>query len=175
MRERGEWSAGWRNHQPSASRRARVLRLVQERRARHSALHCGDLCPRDRIFRAPTGGSCPPRSGRLSPTFVDASSSHSRQPLVVGADGYPGPPGSVAANHARGRRTCSTSGSPLEAPLMSKRWEDKHRHIGLSSAARPPLSLPGLTRQSIRTMPQFRPVRLIMLSQGHGCPGQARA
>ena len=32
-------------------------------------------------------------------------SSHSRQPHVVGADGYPGPPGRMLAKHPRGRRT----------------------------------------------------------------------
>ena len=36
-------------------------------------------------------------------------------------DRVPGPPECVAANHARGRRACPTSRTPLEAPLMSRR------------------------------------------------------
>ena len=96
--------------------RRRALR----RRARHSALHGGDFCPRGRNFRARTERIPPPRSGQLSPPFVRATSSHQRQSPVVGTDGDPGPPECVLARHARWRRTCPTSRTPLEAPLIGQ-------------------------------------------------------
>jgi len=62
---------------------------------RLSARRRGDFRPRGRNFRVPTGPEPGPRSGRLSPAFVDTASSHSRQTLVVGPDGCPAPPGGV--------------------------------------------------------------------------------
>ena len=62
----------------------------------------------------------PPPSGQLSPPFVRAASSQLRQSPVVGTDGDPGPPECVLAKHARGRRTCPTSRTPLEAPLIGQ-------------------------------------------------------
>ncbi len=62
------------------------------------------FCPRDRASGRGREGSCPPRSGQLSPPFVRAASSHRRQSPIVGTDGYPRPPGSEVTSLARGRR-----------------------------------------------------------------------
>src|SRR6185437_8837245 len=64
------------------------------RRARHSALHRGFSVPGAVLPDADPGGFRLTRSGRLSPAFVRAASSHQRQSLVVGTDGDPRPPGS---------------------------------------------------------------------------------
>ena len=78
-------------------------RTVSDAR-RLSARHWRLFCPRDRSFRARTGGLRPPRSGRLSPAFVCAAFSPCGQPHVVGADGYPRPPGGGVTSPARRRR-----------------------------------------------------------------------
>jgi len=51
---------------------------------------------------------------------VIQSSEAPRRAAVVPPDRVPGPPECRVANPARGRHTCSTSRSPLEAPLMSR-------------------------------------------------------
>src|SRR6185437_11176003 len=58
------------------------------------ALHRGFSVPGAVLPDADPGGFRLTRSGRLSPAFVRAASSHQRQSLVVGTDGDPRPPGS---------------------------------------------------------------------------------
>jgi hypothetical protein len=53
------------------------------------------LSPWCRASRRGTEGSSPSRSGGLPPSFVPATSSHSRQPVIVPAGGWPGPPGAA--------------------------------------------------------------------------------
>jgi len=55
-------------------------------------------------FRAATGPEPGPRSGQLPPPFVAAASSHLRQPVVMPADDWPGPPECGVTSPARGRR-----------------------------------------------------------------------
>jgi len=68
---------------------------LSERRARPAALHRGFFVPgavasgRDKRGRRPW---CP-LSGGLPPAFVPAASSPFGQPVVMPADGWPGPPG----------------------------------------------------------------------------------
>ena len=45
-----------------------------------------------------------PLPGRLPPPFVPAASSHSRQSLLVGTDGWPGPPDPAVTSRSSGRR-----------------------------------------------------------------------
>ena len=62
-----------------------------------------------------------PRSGRLSPAFVGAAYSHSRQSPVVGTDGGPGPPECEVTSLARGRHPFSRFSSVLqERPSLEK-------------------------------------------------------
>jgi hypothetical protein len=75
--------------------------------ARLSALHRGDFCPRGRTSGRGRAGMPRPLSGQLSPPFIRAASSHSRQSPIVGTDGDPGPPGSGVTSPARGRRVSS--------------------------------------------------------------------
>ena len=114
--------------------RRRALR----RRARHSALHGGDFCPRGRNFRARTGGLRPPRSGQLSPPFVRAASSHQRQSPIVGTDGDPGPPGDGVTSPARRRGASRCRACPTSAPFSGSIFETS-REDALSRARRPGL------------------------------------
>jgi hypothetical protein len=120
------WSAE-RRYQVSAVRRGAPC----DKRARHSALHVRLFRPRRRTSGQDAGGARyeRPLSGGLPPAFVPAASSHQRQPVVMPADGWPGPPGREAANLARGRRPCPTPRTPLEAPLMG-RWLDDGEGLG---------------------------------------------
>jgi hypothetical protein len=93
------WSAERRSSAALARRGARLFR-----RARLPALHVRLFVSPGPCFRARTGPEPGPRSGQLSPPFVRAASSHSRQALVVGPDGDPGPPGSGVTSLASGRR-----------------------------------------------------------------------
>ena len=74
------------------------------RRARPAALHRGDFCPRGRASGRGGAGVPRPLSGQLSPPFIRAASSHSRQSPIVGTDGDPRPPGSGVTSPARRRR-----------------------------------------------------------------------
>ena len=74
------------------------------RMPRRPALHRGDFGPRDRASgrgtgQAPDRRAFAPWSRRLSPPFIRTSSSHQRQPHIVGADGDPWPPGDGLRNH----------------------------------------------------------------------------
>jgi len=92
----------------ASAERARVL---QARRL--PALHLRLFCPRGSASgrgRSPMG----PRSGQLSPPFVRAASSHSRQPLLVGADCGPRPPDPAVTSRSSGRRRHPTPGSVLQ-------------------------------------------------------------
>ena len=50
------------------------------------------FCPRRRASRRADGEVSLDRPGRLPPSIVPATSSHQRQPVLVPADGWPGPP-----------------------------------------------------------------------------------
>jgi hypothetical protein len=68
-------------------------------------------------FRVRDGGLLPSRSGRLSPAFVRTASSHSRQPVLVPADGYPRPPGTGVTSPGSRRRPFPASRQcPAERP-----------------------------------------------------------
>ena len=56
-------------------------------------------------------------SGRLPPPSLPAASSHRRQPTVVSADGWPGPPGRGVTSPARGRRAARPFGPARTAPV----------------------------------------------------------
>jgi len=97
-RARG-WSAERRIHFKAASRAAASM----TRTPRLPALHRGDFCSRARA-----SGWGPTRKRRLSrrlpPPFSPTASSHSRQPVIVPADGCPRPPECEVTSLARGRR-----------------------------------------------------------------------
>ena len=102
-RKRREWSAERRTIGRSALRRARALRSALTTRRSIAAISApGVRVSWDEAFapvpvqQAPCGG------------------------VIVPPDRVPGPPECVLAKHARGRRTCPTSRTPLEAPLMSR-------------------------------------------------------
>ena len=82
---------------------------------RLSARHTRRFLSLAPCFRAATGPEPDPRSGQLPPPFVAAASSHRRQPVVMPADGWPGPPGDGVTNPARGRRIADV-GSPRYRP-----------------------------------------------------------
>jgi len=125
-----------REAHPFNSRLAACASLAKD--ARPVALHRGDFCPRGRNFRARTGGLRPPRSGQLSPPFVRAASSHSRQSPLVGTDGDPGPPGDGVTSPARRRRTSRCRACPISAPFSGSIFETS-REDALSRARRPGL------------------------------------
>jgi hypothetical protein len=60
------------------------------------------LVPR---FPARDGRLSPSRSEGLPPPFVPATFSHRRQPVIVPAGGWPGPPGAGGASRSSGRRS----------------------------------------------------------------------
>jgi len=62
------------------------------------------FCSRDRASGYWAGLMKVLRSGQAFARLHPHPSSRFRQSPVVGPDGYPGPPGCVAANHTRGRR-----------------------------------------------------------------------
>jgi len=76
-----------------ALRRARALRSA---RSPLGAPRAAISVPGAVTSRRGTGRSSRPGSGRLPPPFVPATSSHSRRPVLVPADGWPGPPGDKA-------------------------------------------------------------------------------
>jgi hypothetical protein len=74
--------------------------------ARHSALHRGGFCPRDRSFRDSDGRLFTGPSTGLSPRSSCPVQPTEGRPSIVRADGDPGPPGSgVYVSPARRRRT----------------------------------------------------------------------
>jgi hypothetical protein len=78
------------------------------------------LCTPGPCFRPLDGGlfALPSRAAFAAPR--PCPSSHSRQPHVVGADGYPGRPGRMLARHPRGRRTpLRLVGAPRRRPRLS--------------------------------------------------------
>ena len=143
------WSAAWRL---GGRRLAAPARLAIDALATRRST-CGDFKPPAPCFRARTRPHRGPRSGRLPPPFVRAASSHQRQPVLVRADGSAGgsraqaceacpraprnrpgrtrldPDRRDAASPAPPRARCSTSGSPLEAPLASRQWDYIHRFM----------------------------------------------
>ena len=92
-----------RKAHPFNSRLAACASLAKD--ARPAALHRGDFCPRDHASAGGRAGIPRSRSGQLSPPFIRAASSHQRQPLIVGTDSDPRPPGSGVTSPARRRRT----------------------------------------------------------------------
>ncbi len=100
------WSAERRNHfvlPPPPSSGLGGARSQRQSASPSGAPRAAFLSPGP-CFRARTGPEPGPRSGQLSPPFVRAASSHSRQALVVGPDGDPGPPGGEVTSLASGRR-----------------------------------------------------------------------
>jgi hypothetical protein len=70
---------------------------------------CGDFWLPAPCFRAGAGPTGAPRSGRLPPPFLPAASSHSRQPVVVPADG------SAGASRKRGHNSRPRAPPPPHA------------------------------------------------------------
>jgi len=119
-----------------------------DQRARHPALHVRRFWAPSAALPGGDGAPIGPRSGAApsAPSSPPRAAPKRGQPVFVPAGGCAGPPGSVRAKHGHGRRahrswsprlglgrisgaaspapprpSCSTSGSPLEAPLMSRR------------------------------------------------------
>jgi hypothetical protein len=96
------------NGAPSGAPQSALRRRAScDRRARHSALHRRLFCTRDRNFRVRDGGLFALLIRQAFAAFVRTASSHLRQTLVVGPDGYPGPPECGGTNPARRRRSPS--------------------------------------------------------------------
>ena len=138
------WSAGWRYRSLPPDGRQRALRSARSPPGAPRAAVLGTLGRSSGRRRGPPIGA-PIRSGSRRPSSPPRAAPKRGQPVFVPARGCAGPPGSVRAKHARGRRahrtwsprlgpgrisgaaspasprpSCSTSGSPLEAPLTSR-------------------------------------------------------
>jgi len=138
------WSAGWRYRSLPPDGRQRALRSARSPPGAPRAAVLGTLRRSSGRRRAPHWA----RSGAApaAPSSPPREAPNRGQPVFVPAGGCAGPPGSVRAKHAHGRRahrswsprlgpgrisgaaspasprpSCSTSGSPLEAPLTSRR------------------------------------------------------
>ena len=93
------------------SPRLRGAARVMRRRARLAALRMRLFCPRR---CASVGRFCCGRTRpeRLPPPVAAPSSSHSRQPVLVPADGWTGPPGSGLRARSRAPRSRPPFGDP---------------------------------------------------------------
>jgi hypothetical protein len=88
---------------------------------RPAALLCGDFGPWRRASGRDAGGAAsraPYPGGFRRPSFP-RTSSHQRQPVLVPADGWPGPPGSGGTSPARGRRARLRT---VSGPAPGCRW-----------------------------------------------------
>ena len=116
--------SGWRSrprHRAKASPRPlrsgtrRLPALHTRTSLRSPGYLSGVLCPLEPCFRATTESSIRTSSGAVAIAPSSSSTcSHSRQPVVMPADGWPGPPGDRLTRPNRGRRI-NEAGFPVSS------------------------------------------------------------
>jgi hypothetical protein len=108
------WSAERRHRwSPPPPLRASTGARCAKARVAFRRSTCGFSVP-GTVLPGADGGLVPPRSGQLSPPFIRAASSHSRQPVLVPADSDPRPPGARVTSPGSGRRPFPASDSVLQ-------------------------------------------------------------